>query len=107
MGPAPLLTLLPEVVAAAGGRPVLAAGSIVDGRGLAAALCLGAAGALMGTRFLATHENPTSAAHKRALLGAGPGDTVASEIFDIIWGDDWPGVGACRAEPAHRALGGP
>src|SRR5262249_52670467 len=57
MGPVPLLTLLPEVVAVAGERPVLAAGGIVDGRGLAAALCLGAAGALMGTRFLATHEN--------------------------------------------------
>jgi nitronate monooxygenase len=92
MGAVPLLTLLPEVVAVAGERPVLAAGGIVDGQGLAAALCLGAAGALIGTRFLVTSENPTSVMHKRAIIGARPGDTVASEIFDILWGDDWPGV---------------
>jgi nitronate monooxygenase len=94
MGPTPLLALLPEVVMVAGGRPVLAAGGIVDGRGLAAALCLGASGALMGTRFLATHEAPAQAAHKRAILAAQPGDTVASGIFDILWGDEWPGVQA-------------
>jgi nitronate monooxygenase len=92
MGPIPLLTLLPEVVAVADGLPVLAAGGIVDGQGLAAALCLGAAGALMGTRFLATHEAPALAAHKRAILAARPGDTVANDIFDILWGEAWPGV---------------
>jgi NAD(P)H-dependent flavin oxidoreductase YrpB (nitropropane dioxygenase family) len=92
MGPTPLLALLPEVVAVAGERPVLAAGGVVDGRGLAAALCLGASGALMGTRFLATHEAPALAAHKRAILAARPGDTVANDIFDILWGDEWPGV---------------
>jgi NAD(P)H-dependent flavin oxidoreductase YrpB (nitropropane dioxygenase family) len=92
MGPIPLLTLLPEVVAVANGLPVLAAGGIVNGRGLAAALCLGAAGALMGTRFLATHEAPALAAHKRAILAARPGDTVANDVFDILWGEAWPGV---------------
>jgi nitronate monooxygenase len=65
----------------------------VDGRGLAAVLCLGAAGAVMGTRFLATPEAPALSAHKRAILAASGGDaTVASGIFDIIWGDAWPGV---------------
>lgn len=94
MGPVPLFSLLPDIVAVAEGRPVLAAGGIVDGRGLAAALCLGAAGALMGTRFLATPESPASPTHKRAILAAGPESTVASGIFDTIWGQDWPGVQA-------------
>lgn len=92
MGPLPLLSLLPAVVEVAGETPVLAAGGIVDGRGLAAALCLGAAGALMGTRFLATPEAPIPAVHKQAIIAAAPGGTVASGIFDIIWGDEWPGV---------------
>ncbi len=92
MGYVALSALLPAVVAAAGGRPVLAAGGIVDGRGLAAALCQGAAGVLMGTRFLATPEAPIAAVHKQAILDAAPGATVASELFDIIWGDAWPGV---------------
>jgi NAD(P)H-dependent flavin oxidoreductase YrpB (nitropropane dioxygenase family) len=91
MGPIPLLTLLPEVVAVAGSRPVLAAGGIVDGRGLAAALCLGASGVVMGTRFLATLESPASELHKQALLDAKPGDTVASPMWDILSGRDWPG----------------
>ncbi|HYN89009.1 MAG TPA: nitronate monooxygenase [Ardenticatenaceae bacterium] len=95
MGPLPLFGFLPEVVAVAGARPVLAAGGIVDGRGLAAALCLGAAGVLMGTRFLATPESPASAIHKQALLSAsGPVATVASGIFDVLWESDWPGVQA-------------
>ncbi len=96
MGPLPLSSLLPAVAAIAreAGRPVLAAGGIVDGRGLAAALCLGADGVLMGTRFLATREAPISAAWKRAILDAAPGSTVASPAFDLIWGQVWPGVQA-------------
>lgn len=93
-GHVPLLSLLPGVVEVAETRPVLAAGGIVDGRGLAAALCLGASGALIGTRFLATPECPASATHKRAILRASAGGTVASSMFDIIWGEEWPGVGA-------------
>ncbi len=96
MGPLPLSMLLPAVAAVAreAGRPVLAAGGIVDGRGLAAALCLGADGVLMGTRFLATREAPISAAWKQAILDAAPGATVASPAFDFIWGQVWPGVQA-------------
>ena len=93
MGPVPLFSLLPEVVAVSGTRPVLAAGSIVDGRGLAAALCLGADGVLMGTRFLATPEAPVSANYKQAIVAASDHNaTIASEVFDVLWDDPWPGV---------------
>ncbi|HEY0790430.1 MAG TPA: nitronate monooxygenase [Chthoniobacterales bacterium] len=52
-----LITLVPEIVDLVGARiPVVAAGGIADGRGLAAALVLGAAGVLMGTRFYASKE---------------------------------------------------
>ena len=94
MGPTPLFALLPDVLQVAEGRPVLAAGGIVDGRGLAAVLCLGASGAVMGTRFLATPESPASPAHKAAILAAGPGTTIASSVFDDIVGQRWPGVQA-------------
>jgi NAD(P)H-dependent flavin oxidoreductase YrpB (nitropropane dioxygenase family) len=94
MGPLPLHSLLPAVVAVAGDRPVLAAGGIVDGRGMAEALRLGAAGVLMGTRFLSTPEAPIHSAYKQAIVDARPGATVASAIFDIIWGEEWPGVQA-------------
>ena len=86
----PLAALLPAVVAAAGETPVLAAGGIVDGRGLAAALALGAAGGWLGTRFLATPEAPIDPAWKAALVAARPGDTVHTRAFDTLWGTPWP-----------------
>jgi nitronate monooxygenase len=92
----PLATLLPAVAAAAGTTPVLAAGGIADGRGLAAALALGAAGVYVGTRFLATPEAPVSAAWKAALVAAGTGDTIHTGAFDTLWGRPWPG-GRVRA----------
>lgn len=92
----PLAALLPAVVDHAGPVPVLAAGGIVDGRGLAAALALGAAGGWLGTRFLATPEAPISAAWKAAILAAEPGDTVHTAAFDCLWGRPWPG-GRIRA----------
>ncbi|HEY8601826.1 MAG TPA: nitronate monooxygenase [Thermomicrobiales bacterium] len=87
-----LAELLPAVVAAAGTLPVLAAGGIVDGAGLAAALALGAAGGWLGTRFLATPEAPISPAWKAAILAAQPGDTVHTAAFDQLWGQPWPGA---------------
>ncbi|MDP9380049.1 MAG: nitronate monooxygenase [Chloroflexota bacterium] len=105
-GPVPLMSLLPDVTTVAQERPVLAAGGIVDGSGLAAVLCLGAAGALMGTRFLATPECPASPAHKAAILRARPGATVASGIFDMIWGNEWPGVQARALRNALTARWG-
>lgn len=92
VGPIALSAILPAVLAVAGGRPVLAAGAIVDGPSLAAALSLGADGAWMGTRFLATPESPALPAHKRAIVDSHPGATVRSGIWDLIWDWPWPGV---------------
>lgn len=46
----------------------------------------------MGTRFLATPEAPVSKEHKAAILAARDGDTVASKMWDLLWGQEWPGV---------------
>lgn len=84
------LALVPAVVDAVGPIPVLAAGGIADGRGLAASLLLGASGVLVGTRFWAT---PEALGHDNAknLLTRSSGDnTVRTRIFDIIRGLDWP-----------------
>jgi nitronate monooxygenase/enoyl-[acyl-carrier protein] reductase II len=70
------LVLIPSVVDAAGDVPVVAAGGIADGRGLAAALVLGAQGASLGTRFLATTEMRVSAAWKQRITEAGALDAV-------------------------------
>lgn len=74
------LTLVPQVAAAVR-VPVLAAGGIASGRGLAAALALGAAGALIGTRFLATQEAMAPTAYKEALVRHGSDDTVVTDVF--------------------------
>lgn len=63
-------------VAAECGCPVLAAGGVADGKGLAAALALGASGVVMGTRFVATEECPISQNHKDWILSHGEKDTV-------------------------------
>jgi NAD(P)H-dependent flavin oxidoreductase YrpB (nitropropane dioxygenase family) len=92
-GPIPLNTLLPAVLQVVGTTPVLAAGGLIDGQDLAQVLRMGAAGMLMGTRFLATHEAPVSAGYKQALFTAnGPGATIAAGMFDLLWGTEWPGV---------------
>ncbi len=88
----PLAELLPAVLALAGAVPVLAAGGIVDGAGLTAALAQGAAGAWIGTRFLATPEAAISAAWKGALLAAGQDATIHTAAFDQLWGQPWPGA---------------
>jgi len=64
------LTLVPQVVDAVAPVPVVAAGGIADGRGLAAALMLGAAGVNLGTRFLASLEAPIDEGWKRAIVDA-------------------------------------
>jgi NAD(P)H-dependent flavin oxidoreductase YrpB (nitropropane dioxygenase family) len=86
------LPLIPMVVDAVAPRPVLAAGGIADGRGLAAALALGADGVLLGTRFLATKESPLHANFKRAIVDCDGHDTVLSEIPDVAAGVVWPGA---------------
>jgi nitronate monooxygenase len=87
----PLFTLLPEVVDACGpGTPVVAAGGIADGRGLAAAMMLGAEGVLMGTRFYASEEAEAHPDAKRRIIEAQGGDTVRSIVFDIARRNLWP-----------------
>jgi nitronate monooxygenase len=70
--------------------PVIAAGGIVDGRSLAAALLLGAEGAWIGTRFLATFECGIDDAHKEAVLAATTDDTILTDVFDLAAGGWWP-----------------
>ena len=70
------MVLVPQVVDIAGDVPVIAAGGIADGRGLAAALMLGAQGVSMGTRFLASRELAIADAWKRRVVEADAGDAV-------------------------------
>jgi NAD(P)H-dependent flavin oxidoreductase YrpB (nitropropane dioxygenase family) len=86
------IALLPAVLDVAAGRPVLAAGGIADGRGLAAALAMGADGVLMGTRFLATREAPIPPSYKQAILDASGSDTVFTRIPDFAPYVEWPGA---------------
>jgi nitronate monooxygenase len=86
----PLFTLLPEVVDACPGTPVVAAGGIADGRGFAAALALGAEGVLMGTRFYASQEAIGHPRAKQRIVEASGGDTVRSIMFDITRRNVWP-----------------
>jgi nitronate monooxygenase len=84
------LPFVPAVVDIAGTTPVLAAGGIADGRGLAAALMLGAAGAMIGTRFEATHEALLDAEESKAITAAAAADTVRGRVLDIAADAGWP-----------------
>src|SRR6476646_7351830 len=86
------MPLVPMVVDAVAPIPVLAAGGIADGRGLVAALALGADGVLLGTRFLATDESPLHPNFKQAIVDADGHDTLLSEIPDLAAGLVWPGA---------------
>jgi nitronate monooxygenase len=81
---------VPAVVDLVAPTPVLAAGGIADGRGVAAALVLGAAGALMGTRFLVTPEALIDPSAMKAIIEAGGEDTFRSRVSDIARGAPWP-----------------
>jgi len=106
--------LVRAVVDAVSPVPVIAAGGISDGRGLAAALALGAAGAWIGTRFLATPEAGVHAAYRERLLAADETSTVHTRLFDLGWPgaphrvlrnstyDAWEAAG----RPAHGARPG-
>jgi nitronate monooxygenase len=94
-------TLVPDVVDLVAERSpktlVLAAGGVADGRGLAAALALGADGALVGTRLWATPEALVSPrAHERAIAARGD-DTVRTRVLDVVRRLDWPGEYTVRA----------
>jgi nitronate monooxygenase/enoyl-[acyl-carrier protein] reductase II len=79
------MTLVPQVVDAVAPVPVLAAGGIADGRGLAAALALGAQGANIGTRFLASDEAEIPDDYKQAVLGAASQDAVKVAFADAVF----------------------
>jgi len=94
------LALVPQVVDAVSPIPVVAAGGSADGRGLAAALVLGAQGINVGTRFLATREAPISEGWKQAILAAESEDAVKVEV----WNDMFPLPGGGGYGTVPRAL---
>jgi len=78
------MVLVPQVVDAVAPVPVVAAGGIFDGRGLAAALVLGAAGVNLGTRFLTSEEAPIPFEWKQAIIAAQSEDTMKAEVLNDI-----------------------
>jgi NAD(P)H-dependent flavin oxidoreductase YrpB (nitropropane dioxygenase family) len=86
------LPLARMVIRALPNVPVLVAGGIADGAGVAAALVLGGDGVLLGTRFLATSEAPFPEGYKRAIVESDGHNTLISEIPDIAAGQVWPGA---------------
>ena len=86
------MPLVPMIVSAVAPIPVLAAGGVADGRGLAAALALGAEGVLLGTRFLATDESPIAKGFKQAIVESDGHDTLVTDIPDVANGQVWPGA---------------
>jgi nitronate monooxygenase len=109
-----LSTLLPAVVDAVAPLPVLASGGIADGRGLAAAIALGAQGVSMGTRFVASEECWTVREYKERIVAASAEDTVYSaDLYDVGWPEaphrvmrnrlvrEWEAAG--RPAPGSRA----
>src|SRR5215208_1032121 len=79
------MALLPQVADAVDPIPVLAAGGVADGRGLAAALVLGAQGANVGTRFLASEEASAEEGWKRTILQTESEDVVRFEAWEGIF----------------------
>jgi nitronate monooxygenase len=80
-----LVALLPAVVDAVAPVPVIAAGGIADGRGLAAALALGAEAVWVGTRFVASEESEAHPDYRKRLVAARETDTVYTETFHLGW----------------------
>ncbi|MBI2799184.1 MAG: nitronate monooxygenase [Gammaproteobacteria bacterium] len=107
-----LSTIVPTLADKLCPLPVLAAGGIANGRGIAAALSLGAQGVSLGTRFLATTEARVVQAYKDMLVSARAEDTVYTRLFDVGWEDaehrvlrnreynEWEAAGS--AAPGHR-----
>ncbi len=92
-GESTTLVLVPAVIDAVHPTPVIAAGGIGDGRGLAAVLALGAQAGWLGTRFLTAREAATHDVYRQAVIRAAPQDAVHTRCFD----GGWPNA-------PHRAL---
>jgi len=86
-GVATTCVLIPEIRDVIGDTPLIAAGGIADGRGLAAALALGADGAAFGTRFLASNESSAHKEYKQRITAAHATDTIHTTLFDVGWPD--------------------
>lgn len=84
------LPFVPAVVDLAGDVPVVAAGGIADGRGLAAALVLGASGAMLGTRFEATRQALVSEYEAAAVVAATAAGTTRDRVLDVVNDSPWP-----------------
>ena len=103
------IDIVPAIIDLAAGRvPVVAAGGLADGRGLAAMMVLGASGVLLGTRFYASVECDGADEAKKRICAASSGETVRSIIFDVsrrLW---WPAPFTGRAlinDHARRWMG--
>jgi nitronate monooxygenase len=81
------IALIPEIRDAIADLPLIAAGGFADGRGLAAALALGADGVAFGTRFLASVEAAAHPAYRERILRANARDTIHTTLFDAGWPD--------------------
>ena len=86
------MVLVPMVARTVAPVPVIAAGGLADGAGLAAALMLGAQGALFGTRLLATSEASIPDAYKQVLVDSDGHNTVVTELPDVANATVWPGA---------------
>jgi NAD(P)H-dependent flavin oxidoreductase YrpB (nitropropane dioxygenase family) len=106
-GPIGTMSLVPQIVDAAGKVPVLAAGGIADGRQLVASLALGAQGVWLGTVWLATQEHRLNKVLLDKLLKAGSADTIISRshsgkpcrMIRTAWSDEWETEGAPKPLP--------
>lgn len=92
VGEIAMTVLVRLVVKAVAPVPVIAAGGLADGAGLAAALALGADGILMGTRFIATDECAATSFGKEAVVASDGHDTIVTSVHDTLGGRDWPGA---------------
>ena len=103
------IDIVPAVIDLAAGRvPVVAAGGIADGRGLAAMIMLGASGVLMGTRFYASVECDGPEEAKRRICATESGNSVRGIIFDLSRNNVWPApfTGRCLInDHARRWMG--
>lgn len=91
------MSLVPAVVDAVASTPVVAAGGIADGRGLAAALMLGAGGVLCGTAFYTANESLAHRKAKQIALEASGDHTVKGTVFDAVRGYNWPAGWSIRS----------
>jgi nitronate monooxygenase len=103
------IDLVPAIVDLAAGRvPVVAAGGIADGRGLAAMMMLGASGVLLGTRFYASQECDGAEEAKQRICAATGGNTVRGIVFDLSRNNVWPApfTGRCLVNDHSRRWSG-